>query len=176
MYQDDPTSKIFAPLAEAYRKIGLVDQAIEICLEGLAHHPDFVGGKVALARSYFEKKQFIKVREVLQPMIDAIPDNLVAQRLLADANFSLGFTQEALSSYKMLLYFNPSDREVAEMVQELETQGYVKGFERSSLSKSDQSQQKVSNKVVKLMKLQRLLNRLQDLQNQLKAQERGPVI
>ena len=34
-FQDDPRkSRIFAPLAEAYRKIGLVDQAIDICREG----------------------------------------------------------------------------------------------------------------------------------------------
>ena len=47
-YQEDPTSRVFAPLAEAYRKAGLIDEAIEIAREGLRVHPNFVGGRVAL--------------------------------------------------------------------------------------------------------------------------------
>src|SRR5579871_4770635 len=115
MFQDDPKSRIFAPLAEAYRKIGLVDQAIEICREGLAEHPDFVGGKVALARAYFDKKLHRQVCEVLKPVVDKIPDNLMAQRLVADSSLELGYLREALESYKMLLYFNPSDTEIADI-------------------------------------------------------------
>lgn len=44
-YQEDPTSRVFAPLAEAYRRLGRVDEAIDICLEGLKHHPEFPGGE-----------------------------------------------------------------------------------------------------------------------------------
>ena len=48
-YQEDPSSRVFAPLAESYRKAGLADEAIEIAREGLRVHPNFVGGRVALA-------------------------------------------------------------------------------------------------------------------------------
>jgi tetratricopeptide (TPR) repeat protein len=146
MFQDDPTSKIFAPLAESYRKIGLVDEAIEICLEGLSANPDFVGGKVALARAYSDKEQYAKVRELLSVFIDKIPDNLIAQRLLADSNLALGYLKEALQGYKMLLYYNPNDNEVAGIVQELETKSY---------------ENQRPEKVRKLMKLQKLLNKIQ---------------
>src|SRR5258708_4204025 len=102
IFQDDPTSRIFAPLAEAYRKIGLIDEAIEICKEGLIANPDFTGGKVALARAYYDKKVYVKVRELLLSVIDQIPDNLIAQRLLADSCLVLGYVKDALAAYKML--------------------------------------------------------------------------
>ena len=32
MYQKDPNSRVFAPLAECYRKMGLLDEALRLCL------------------------------------------------------------------------------------------------------------------------------------------------
>jgi tetratricopeptide (TPR) repeat protein len=126
-YQEDPTSRVFAPLAEAYRKAGLVDEAIEIAREGLRVHPGFIGGRVALARGLFDKKLFAEVIDELGPIIQDAPDNLVAQRLLAESFLILGRIAEALGCYKMLLYFNPGDPETAKIVSELEAQAYEKG-------------------------------------------------
>src|SRR5262249_25761999 len=39
----------------------------------------------------------------------------------------LGRVAEALGAYKMLLYFAPTDKETAKIVQELEAQAYEKG-------------------------------------------------
>ena len=126
-YQEDPTSRIFAPLAEAYRKAGLIDEAIEIAQEGLRVHPNFVGGRVALARALFEKRRYDEVVDSLGSVVREVPDNLVAQRLLAESCLMLGRIGEALSAYKMLLYFNPSDPETARVVAELEAQAYEDG-------------------------------------------------
>jgi len=126
-YQDDPTSRVFAPLAEAYRKAGLVDQAIQIAEEGLRVHPGFISGKVALSRALFDKKNYARVVEELKPVLQEVPDNIVAQRLMAESSLMLGRSVEALSSYKMLLYFMPNDQEIAQMVRELEIQAFEKG-------------------------------------------------
>lgn len=126
-YQEDPTSRVFAPLAEAYRKAGLIEDAIEIAREGLRIHPQFVGGKVALARALFDKEQYDQVIEVLSAVVQDVPDNLIAQRLIADSCLMLGMNTEALSAFKMLLYFSPEDSELAKIVQELESRGYDQG-------------------------------------------------
>ena len=126
-FQEDPTSRVFAPLAEAYRKAGLIDEAIEIAREGLRVHPQFIGGKVALGRALFDKKKYAEVVEVLVSVTQEAPDNLIAQRLVAESFLMLGRTSEALMSYKMLLYFIPQDPEVAQMVKELEVQAYENG-------------------------------------------------
>jgi tetratricopeptide (TPR) repeat protein len=126
-YQDDPTSRVFAPLAEAYRKAGLIDDAIEIAREGMLLHPGFVGGRVALARALFDKHQYEDVLELLNAVIEDVPDNLVAQRLLAESYLMTGKVANSLGCYKMLLYFNPNDAEVNKIVSELENQAYRKG-------------------------------------------------
>jgi len=127
-HQEDPTSRVFAPLAEAYRKSGLIEEAIEIAREGLKLHPRFIGGRVALARALFDKKRYQEVIDELALVVQDIPDNIVAQRLLAESYLMLGRVAESLNAYKMLLYFAPQDTETARLVGELETQAYDKGL------------------------------------------------
>jgi tetratricopeptide (TPR) repeat protein len=126
-YQEDPGSRVFAPLAEAYRKAGFIDEAIEIAREGLRVHPGFIGGRVALARALFDKHYYAEVIRELTPVVQDVPDNLVAQRLLAESFLMLGRLAEALDAFKMLLYFAPQDPDTAKMVRELEVQAYEKG-------------------------------------------------
>mgnify|MGYP001577302465 CR=1 FL=1 len=155
-FQDDPSSKIFAPLAECYLKLGLVDEAIEICKEVLAVSPNFNGGKVALARAYFDKKMYKQVRELLSKIIDEIPENIIAQRLLADSSFMTGHLNEALNAYKMVLYYQPDEREVYAIIKEMETQMYEKG----GLLKAGGRPEKVQ----KIIKLQKMLEKAQKAQ------------
>src|SRR5581483_5586567 len=108
---------------------------------------------------YFDKKMHVQVRDLLLPLIDKIPDNLIAQRLLADSSLVLGYVREALAAYKMLLYFSPNDQEVAGIVQELETQSYEGG----GLLRVDQKPEKLR----KLMKLQKMLNRVHQIRGQI---------
>jgi tetratricopeptide (TPR) repeat protein len=65
-FKEDPTSRVFAPLAEAYRRLGRVEEAIEIALEGLEHHPDFHGGRVTLAKCYIDKKKYSEAKAALE--------------------------------------------------------------------------------------------------------------
>src|SRR2546422_8119942 len=39
-------SRNFAPLADAYRKAGLIDNAIDLCQNGLKLHPDYVSAYI----------------------------------------------------------------------------------------------------------------------------------
>ncbi len=126
-YQEDPSSRVFAPLAEAYRKAGLFDEAIEICKDGLRIHPHFIGGRVALARAFFDKRYYDEVVKELEPVVMDAPDNLIAQRLLADSYLILGRIAQALTSYKVLLYFTPQDEDLGKMVKEIEMRAYEDG-------------------------------------------------
>jgi tetratricopeptide (TPR) repeat protein len=127
-YQADPRSRVFAPLAEAYRKAGLFDEAIEICRDGIRHHPHFIGGRVALARALFDKGDYAgTVRELETVVLDA-PDNLVAQKLIAESFLILGRISDSLAAYKVLLFFMPKDVEIAKLVAELESRAYEDGL------------------------------------------------
>ncbi|MBU6153493.1 MAG: tetratricopeptide repeat protein [Bdellovibrionales bacterium] len=127
-YQSDPKSRVFAPLAEAYRKAGLFDEAIEICRDGIRHHPNFIGGRVALGRALFDKGDYETTVKELSPVVIEAPDNLVAQKLLAESCLILGRLAESLAAYKVLLFFMPKDEEIARLVQELESRAYEDGL------------------------------------------------
>jgi tetratricopeptide (TPR) repeat protein len=126
-WQEDPTSRVFAPLAEAYRKAGMVDEAIEIAQDGVRVHPNYLGGRVALARALFDRKRYHEVIEQLEMSMQNAPDNLAGQRLLGESFLMTGRVAEALASYKLLLYFSPMDVEAARLVKELEAQAYEQG-------------------------------------------------
>ncbi|MFM8313897.1 MAG: tetratricopeptide repeat protein [Deltaproteobacteria bacterium] len=121
-YQEDPTSRVFAPLAEAYRRLGRIDEAIDICIEGLKHHPDFPGGRVALARCFMDKKKYSRAKDELIHVVGISPDNILAQRLLGDSYFSLNEMHQALRCYKMAVVLSPEDVGLQDKIHKLEQQ------------------------------------------------------
>ena len=133
-FQEDPTSRVFAPLAEAFRRLGRVDEAIEISREGLQHHPDFHGGRVALAKCLMDKRRYTEAREELQRVVRSVPENLLAQKLLGETNESLGNAEEALHSFKMALLLSPADVALAEKVHRMERAGYEQAQGERELS------------------------------------------
>ncbi|MDH3424492.1 MAG: hypothetical protein OEN00_15970 [Gemmatimonadota bacterium] len=51
----DPEGRVFAPLADAYRRSGEIQQAVRLLNAGLARHPHFVPGHVVAAQLYVEQ-------------------------------------------------------------------------------------------------------------------------
>lgn len=121
MLQSDPKAKIFAPLAEAYRKMGLIDEGIQICQKGVGFHPDFAGGRVALGRLYLEKGLLEEAETEFLRASELSPENLLAQSLLGDTQLKLRKPKEALKAYKMLLLLAPQDARAQKMVKKLES-------------------------------------------------------
>lgn len=121
MLQSDPRSKVFAPLAEAYRKMGLIDEGISVCEKGVEFHPEFAGGRVALGRLYLDKAQLEKASKQLSKAVELSPENLLAQSLLGETHLKLRQPKEALQAYKMLLLLSPNDEKAASMVKKLES-------------------------------------------------------
>jgi tetratricopeptide (TPR) repeat protein len=78
----ESSSLVFAALSEAYRKRNMLDQAVSVCRKGLHHHPEFVSGRVALARAYVDKGETDRAAKELERVILTAPDNLIAQELL----------------------------------------------------------------------------------------------
>ncbi len=80
----DPGSMVFAPLAEAYRKAGMLDEAIATAQDGMKLRPDYVSGMVALGRAYFEKGLLAEARENLEKVLVLAPDNIIAAAILEE--------------------------------------------------------------------------------------------
>lgn len=119
----DPASYCFAPLAELYRKLGLLDDALAVAQRGSAVHPDYVGGQLALGRIYFDKGMKAESRTVLEQVVKATPDNIQALKLLAQLQVEAGETSAANVSLQEVLRLNPADLESRVLLDSLDGEG-----------------------------------------------------
>ncbi len=117
--EKDPQSRIFAQLADAYRKEGLLDEAIRICRDGLAAHPTYVSGRVVLGRALLEQGVLEEAEAEFRRVLELAPDNLLALRLLGDTSAQQGRSGEAREHYERTLRLNPLDRETQERLAAL---------------------------------------------------------
>lgn len=143
LWQQDPTSIVFAPIAEYFLSFGLIDEAVVICQEGLKNNPDCVSGKIALAKAYFRKKDFIRAQDLLHLLLRQIPDHEKALELLeqmekpkalkkeragwetvtmAKIYAAQGHIQKARALYQAILQQDPASAEALEGLARLESE------------------------------------------------------
>ncbi|NCO84121.1 MAG: hypothetical protein COZ31_04975 [Nitrospirae bacterium CG_4_10_14_3_um_filter_44_29] len=105
----DPNSKFFVPLAEEYRKNGMLDEAVSVLMTGLTSQPGYTSARVSLGKIYLEKKMAGAAKEEFEKVISAIPDNLFAHKKLAEIYRDSGEKERAVGEYKVVLKLNPFD-------------------------------------------------------------------
>lgn len=121
-FEKNPKSRVFAPLAEMYRKIGMTDKAMEILAHGIKYHQNYLMGHLGLAFCYYDIKQYRLAYNTLSPLVSDNRDNIRLQKLFIDTCLALDLSKEALDTCKYLLFLNPKDKEVAEIVTRLESE------------------------------------------------------
>jgi predicted regulator of Ras-like GTPase activity (Roadblock/LC7/MglB family) len=117
----DPKSLAFLPLARAYRKLGLRDAALQLCLRGLEAHPAHIEAHSLLALLYLEAGEHTRAADEWSMVLRIDPDNFDALR-------GLGFClleQDQLSRARQMLeraaLQRPGDNTVQEALRMLGT-------------------------------------------------------
>ena len=119
MLADDPQSRAFAPLAEAHRKAGRLDDAINVAKAGLEIHTGYSGGLVVLGRALFEKGEIDKAAEILQQAISDTPESYLGQKFLGKVLMEKGENKGALRALEAANLLSPEDEEVARLLDEV---------------------------------------------------------
>jgi tetratricopeptide (TPR) repeat protein len=120
MYEKKPKSRVFAPLAEAYRKLGMIDEAMKILSQGIRNHPSYTLGYTVLANCYFDLKNYEMSYNTVRPFVSQNLENITLQKLFANTCVHLAYYEEALQTFKYLLLINPKDSSIAEQIKLLE--------------------------------------------------------
>ncbi|HWZ86554.1 MAG TPA: tetratricopeptide repeat protein [Thermoanaerobaculia bacterium] len=115
----DSGSRLFVSLAEEYRKVGRIKDALSALQKGLLAHPGYVAAQVALGRAYLEANQATDAIATFTKVLVADPANLVAAKSLADIHLGRNDNLEALKKFKLYRAIS-GDRKVDEMIAKLE--------------------------------------------------------
>jgi tetratricopeptide (TPR) repeat protein len=107
IYQENPDSRVFAPLADMYRRLARYREAEQICREGLQRHPYYAGGKVALAYILFDTGRLPEAYQEINSVVTYYPDNLMARKIMVRVLGTMGDTAKARREYEALVQLAP---------------------------------------------------------------------
>lgn len=110
----------FAPLAEAYRKAGRLDEAFQTLELGLAHHPDYVPAHIVRGRCALAAGDDTVAASAFALVLSFDSLNLIALRGLAEISLRSGRPQEAVLHLRRLLEVDPTDDEATARLAELQ--------------------------------------------------------
>ncbi|OGQ26092.1 MAG: hypothetical protein A3I75_01575 [Deltaproteobacteria bacterium RIFCSPLOWO2_02_FULL_50_16] len=82
IWQTNESSFVFVPLAEIYRKKGLLEEAADVCRRGLRHNADSISGRFLLARICVDQQRIQEAKSILSDILKHIPDHDGARSLL----------------------------------------------------------------------------------------------
>jgi tetratricopeptide (TPR) repeat protein len=125
-YEKAPESRLFAPLADAYRKAGDLDLAIELCEKGLERYPEYASARVILGKCFYDKGATERARNEFERVLEIDPDNMVALKFMGDIHLAENDKKKAGESYRKLLSIDPTNKETAKTLEELETEFKIK--------------------------------------------------
>jgi tetratricopeptide (TPR) repeat protein len=118
--QADPASIAFAQLAEECRRAGNNEEAVSICRAGLAYHHDYLSARVTLGRALTELGFLDDAQSELTLVLSKAPDNLAANRAMAEIFQQRGQLAEALTYYKAALQLAQHDPDLEHAVERIE--------------------------------------------------------
>lgn len=112
----------FLVVADEHRRQGRPREAIEVLESGLQQSPASVAGHVALGRLLLQTEQLEKAVDSFQTALTLDPQNLVAIRQLAEVHLARGEKIDAVKKLKLFRGLSPGDREVAELIRQLDAE------------------------------------------------------
>lgn len=125
-YRRGNDSRLFAPLADAYRKSGEVDKAIEILEKGLEKYPRYGSAHVILAKCYYDKGATERAKAEFRRVLELDGENMVALKFMGDILLAEDTRSEAAEYYRKVLGIDPTNEEIARALKEMEASFAVK--------------------------------------------------
>lgn len=95
-WQDDPSSIIFAAVADYLLIYGMIDAAMKVCREGLKRHPDLISGRIVMAKIHLKRGNWDEAESELRRVISLVPQNPTAREMMSQIDAMRAGEREAL--------------------------------------------------------------------------------
>src|SRR5713101_2684813 len=121
--EKEPNPRLFAQLAEELRKAGDHAEAIRVCREGVERSPSYPSLRLTLGRALLESGELSAARAELEAVLQTAPDNIVAERSLAECLEAMGDKAGARARYIKALALAPGDAQLVARLRSLHDRG-----------------------------------------------------
>ncbi|HSR14642.1 MAG TPA: tetratricopeptide repeat protein [Gemmatimonadales bacterium] len=120
-WNENPSGLMFAPLAEAYRKTGDLQRALEILEVGLSVHPDYIPALIVRGRCHLDAADLAAAELALEQVLARDPANPIALRAMADLCERGGRIGEAIERLELLVDLDRSHADARANLDRLRT-------------------------------------------------------
>lgn len=112
LLRQDPTSSVFVELAKALLEKGDAARAIEVCGEGISHHPTSTVGRVLWGKALIQLGRPAEAMEQFDQAIGIEKDNPYAYNLIGEVLLQRGLYRSALPILRKAVALQPNDGRV----------------------------------------------------------------
>ena len=119
LLQQNPDSLTFAHVADVLLSKGRLDEATQICEEGIRRHPYYVTGHMVLGKCYLQKKQFDQAEKEFKRVLLFDSKYLAAQKHFGDLMRQMGWENTCEMSYRKILQIDPLEKTAQAVLDEL---------------------------------------------------------
>jgi tetratricopeptide (TPR) repeat protein len=116
-YRRAPGSHVFAPLADAYRKLGLLEEALDICARGLSANPRYASGYVVQGKCQYDAGRADRAEDSFKKVLEFDQNNLVALRFLGIIRAGCGDSDGARGYFEHILVLDPDDKDIRQRLE-----------------------------------------------------------
>lgn len=113
-FQEKP-EQWFAALADAYRKSGNLDLALDLLQQWVEKRPNYASGHIVLARVYVDRKQDGPAQQAFERVLEMDAENIIALKSLSEIAERAGQTDDARRWVDRLLEIDPMNEEAREI-------------------------------------------------------------
>jgi|GEM_PF-5933253 len=120
---DEKPEQWFAALADAYRKKGQVETALEIVRRGIDDRPNYVSGHIVLGRCLVDVGEDAEALTVFQQVLELDGENIIALRMLGEIAERHHDPTDARRWLERLLEVDPMNQQARDTLERLAAQG-----------------------------------------------------
>lgn len=118
-YRRAPHSTIFAPLADACRKAGMIEEALDICRKGLESNPRYASGYVVQGKCLYDADRPAEAEGAFRKVLALDAKNLVALKFIGIILSERGDNGAARACFEHILALDPDDRDIRRRLEEV---------------------------------------------------------
>src|SRR3990172_11281155 len=111
-----PESILFARLADVYLGMDRIDEAIQMCEDGIKKFPYYATGHFVLGKGYLAKKLYEQAEKEFKRVLLFDAKYLSAHKLYGDLMKEIGWENTYESSYKRILQIDPLEDSIRSVI------------------------------------------------------------